>query len=1132
MSAQKLSGREKVTLLLWVLAGIIGVWFAHRYFFRAFPEASVNFKVTRNQALQRATSFLSGLGENVSGYRNAVEFDVDDHAKVYLERELGLSRANQMMSTELNIWYWDVRFFKPQQEEEFHVLVSPGGEIVGYRHVVPEAQPGGSLDRQSAESAARGFLSQKLGIDLAQWDFLSEEVNSTQRPNRLDWSFTWEKRGFRAKDAPYRLRVAVLGSNPGGAEQFLKVPEAWTRDYEKLRSGNNTLETFFIVPYILLLAVALWYAMVLTRRGQTQWAAAIKVGIVAAVLLFLQNLNNWPLWGGSYDTKDPYGSFLILRIAYALLIAIVSAFTISLVLPAAEPLYRGSQPDRLQLRYLLTARGMRSKEFFSALVVGLSMAAAHIGFIVAFYIVAGHYGAWAPQDLNYSDAVNTYFPWIAGVAIGLFAAANEEFTFRLFAVPFFHKYTKSRWVAVIVPAFLWSFLHSNYPQEPAYIRGLEVGIIGIVAGLVMLRWGILATLTWHYTVDASLVGLLLVRSDVLYFRISGIVVGAAAVVPLVIAGVLYLTRGGFAEEESILNRAAPKPDLDLRAAAEPAESTAAPRRYEPLTIGMMGFLAVALLAGGLLAWKLKTPHVGDYLKVQVDARGAKARADGVLRALGVNPTNYYHATNLVDVTNSTANEFLRRRIGIRALDEIYATKIPGVLWSVRYFKSLDPEEYSVVLKPDGTLHSVHHTLAEAAAGASLTKEEAVALAEKYLQEQKHVNLQEWTLVESKSEKKPHRTDHKLTWQSKVPLDSANSANDHAYARMELDVLGSEVADYRTYIKIPEEWQRKQEEWTLARTLYLVACILFLATLGVLVLIFFFRKFRSEEARSIPWRGLARLSLWGLAGYILVFALGDRIAVILQQYPTATPLKALIATLVIGGVLGAAFNFGAVAFLLGVAWFYCRRAFGEERIPSLRGMPRAYYRDAAWIGVAGAAAWIGLNRLLDFAGAHWPTLHRATAIGFGADFAAFLPLASIAGATVLRGLMFAGFVALAAGFISAEVKPRWLRILIFLLASFTLVGMNWGSPQDFLKRFLVQAILLGFLVFAGLRIVRFNLLGWFLAFSVAALASAIVELVSQPNRFYRVQGYGLILFLAVLLLGPLLVLSRGASQAKP
>src|SRR5262249_26520028 len=211
------------------------------------------------------------------------------------------------------------------------------------------------------------------------------------------------------------------------------------------------------------------------------WKAAIFVGLAAMALLFAQNLNDWPLWAAGYDTNQSWGSFLALKLALALLLAVLSAITITLVLPAAEPLYRASQPNRLLLGAALTMRGWRSKEFFSAAVVGISLAAVHIRYVVAFYVFAGHFGAWAPQDVKYQDSVNTLFPWISGAAIGLLASTNEEFTFRLFAIPFFQRLTGSRWIAVIVPAFMWSFLHSNYPQEPPYVRGIELRLAGVVS---------------------------------------------------------------------------------------------------------------------------------------------------------------------------------------------------------------------------------------------------------------------------------------------------------------------------------------------------------------------------------------------------------------------------------------------------------------------------------------------------------------------------------------------------------------------------------------------------------------------------------------------------------------------------
>src|SRR6266852_3937851 len=766
VTGDRLTGSDKRALLLWVLAGIIGIVFAQKYFFRAFPEASVNFQVSREEALARAQRFVTGLGENVSGYQSTIVFDVDDNAKVYLERQLGLQQANKLISSELNIWFWDVRFFKPQQEEEFRVRVSPAGQIVGYDHKIEESRAGASLDRAIAQSAAQNYLSAKLGLDLSGWDHLPEEANSNKRPNRLDWAFTWEKHGFRAKDAPYRLEVSLQGDRIGNCKEFLKVPEAWQRSYQQLRSSNVFYNQIAIIPYILLLGSALWVGITLTKHGQTSWGGAIKLGAVVAALFFLMELNQWQFMRASYDTHDSYSSFVLLRLGIALASALGTALMVTLVLPGGEPLYRSYQPDRMQLSKAFTLRGLRSKEFFSSAVVGLALAAAHIGFIVAFYMVGSRFGVWAPQDLNYSDAVNTSFPWIAGVAIGLMASTSEEFLFRLFAIPFLESVTRSRVLAVILPAFSWSFLHSAYPQEPGYIRGIEVGIIGIVAGIVMLRWGIVATLIWHYTVDASLVGMLLIRSNSLYFKISGMVVAAAAVAPLVFACISYLSRGGFEAEEDLLNRAESAPEADLT--SEPAAATCEVKAssYNALAPRMITFLAICLLAGGVLAWRLKPQSIGEYLKLSVNARKVRAQADQLMRQRGLDPNSYYHATVFVDIADPVVNEYLRQRIGIAGVNAIYAERVPAALWRVRYFRDSQPEEFGVILRPDGSLHSVRHTLAEETHGASLAKEEAVGRAQKFLRDEKKLDVKDWTLVESNSDKRPHRIDHSLTWQQR------------------------------------------------------------------------------------------------------------------------------------------------------------------------------------------------------------------------------------------------------------------------------------------------------------------------------------------------------------------------------
>lgn len=1125
MAGERLTSSDKRTLFLWVVFGILGALFSYKYFFRAFPEASVNFKVSREEALARAHNFVSSLGENVSGYRSAIVFNVDDNAKVYLERELGLQQANRLMSSELNIWFWDVRFFKPQQEEEFCVRVSPSGQIVGYEHKIEEARGGASPERAAAQSAAQSFLSAKLGLDLNTWEFLPEEANSKTLPNRVDWSFTWEKRGFRAKDAPYRLRVTLEGDKIGDSEEFLQVPEAWQRSYKRLRSGNDTLALVFIVPYLLLLGIAVWLAIQLTKSGKTTWGAAIKLGALAATLLFLQSLNDWPLWGAGYDTKDAYSTFIVLQIGRALLLALATAITIILVLPAAEPLYRSFQPGQLRLYQVFTRRGLRSKEFFSASVVGLCLAAAHIGFLVAFYLVATRLGAWAPEEVNYSDSVNTLFPWISGVAIGLLASMNEEFTFRLFAIPFFMRVTRSRWIAVIVPAFLWSFLHSNYPQEPAYIRGIEIGIIGIVAGIVMLRWGIIATLIWHYTVDASLVGLLLIRSNSLYFKISGIVVAAAALAPLLFACVSYLTRGAFETDEDLLNRAEPAPEIDF--ASEPMAIASEVRTigYDALAPRMILFLAVCLFAGGVLAWRLKPASIGEYLKLSVNARTARARADQILSQRGLDPNSYTHATVFADIADPLVNEYLRQRIGITGVNAIYSGPVPAALWRVRYFRDSQPEEFAMILRPDGALHSVRHTLAEETPGVSLTKEEASARAEKFLREEKKLELKNWTLVEANSDKRPHRIDHTLTWQQDEPLDpmpaSTSSTPDHAHARIDVQVLGDEVTNYRTYIKIPDDWRRKQEELPLYRTLLTYAFpFLFFAALGLTPLIAFLKNLKSEAARLIPWKRIGFISLWGLCGFLVVFLLGNRIGTFLNAYTTAVPLKLTLGILVIAALLGALFNLGRIALPFGLAWYFAARAFGQERLPDGARMPGEYYRDAFLIGLGGVAGLLGLERLLAAASTYWPTVHRSLPASFGQDFDATLPAASIVGGTLIEGLFMTGIVVALASFIAAQVRQPWLRILILLSGALALVGGGWGSPADFAKQFLARLILLAVLAFGVQRVMRFNLLGCFLIVAGTSLLAGAAELLAQPDSFYRANGYAILLAVAVLFVWPL------------
>ena len=85
----------------------------------------------------------------------------------------------------------------------------------------------------------------------------------------------------------------------------------------------------------------------------------------------------------------------------------------------------------------------------------------------------------------------------------------------------------------------------------------------------MLRWGILPTLVWHYSVDAMYSAMLLLRSHSLYFKLSGAASAGIIVLPVLVALVAYWRRGGFEPETGLLNA------RRYAAAAEPPPSAGA-----------------------------------------------------------------------------------------------------------------------------------------------------------------------------------------------------------------------------------------------------------------------------------------------------------------------------------------------------------------------------------------------------------------------------------------------------------------------------------------------------------------------------------------------------------------------------
>ncbi len=574
-----LTSADRRVIATAILVAGISLAIGIKYFSHVFPEAAIEFRVNRDDSTPIATSYLAQRGLSLNGYRHAAVFDYDDDAKVYLERTQGLARMNTLTRGPIHMWHWSHRWFKPQQKEEFRVEVTPSGEVVGFSHELLESAPGANLDSPAARALAEKFLVEVMNRNLADLEFV-DSVNE-KRPARTDYSFTWKQKDVNLGDGSLRIEVGIDGNQVVEYREFVKIPDEWSRDYKKLRARNENANIVDEVLWILLSISGLALLVQRLRQRDVPMRLSLGFGLTAALLFFLGQLNEFSQAQFGYNTTDSYSSFASGFIVEKLLAALGIGAFIFLLLASTEPLYREAYPQFVSLRRYFSWQGLRSRQFFIANVVGIALTFFFFAYQSVFYLVANRLGAWAPAEVPFSDLLNTRFPWVMVLFIGFFPAVSEEIQFRAFAIPFLRKYLKVGPFAIVLAAFIWGFLHSAYPNQPFFIRGLlKLGFGGIIVGIIMLRFGIMATLIWHYSVDALYTAFLLLRSPNHYLMISGGIAAGIMLVPLMASLAAYLQTGTFSAEDNLLNAAECKPEPKLELVAAPPETSLA---YQPLS---------------------------------------------------------------------------------------------------------------------------------------------------------------------------------------------------------------------------------------------------------------------------------------------------------------------------------------------------------------------------------------------------------------------------------------------------------------------------------------------------------------------------------------------------------------------
>jgi len=1092
-----------------------------RYFDAAFPQSAIEFRFDRNSSAPIAERLLRAQHLDITGMKHAARFDSDDTARIFLERSLGLEKANAVLSRDVRASAWHHRWFKPLVEEELSVDVAPTGEIVGFTHHIPEDRAAPAASPEPPVAFLRSIAVKVEGLTLI-------DQSERRLPKRVQRIFTWESASIRPAGAQYRHTVTVDGNLITSYSQRLKVPDAWIRSYRELRSKNAAAGAVDTILLVVTMIGAVVVFIIRLRRGDLPLRFLLGVGIAAIVLTLGVSLNSMPAQLAYYDTTTSYPAFLGNLAFQAVVSSLGTAIFLVVVCGAGEVLYRERLPRELAIPRIWTRRSLTSRKVFLSLIVGYSLVPLFIAYQVLFYLIAHRFGAWAPAEVPYDETLNSALPWMAVLFAGFFPALSEEFLSRAFSIPFFQKIVRWRFAAIVIAAFIWGFGHATYPNQPFWIRGVEVGIAGIVAGLVMERFGLLPLLIWHYTIDAVYSATLLFGSGNTYYVVSAAASSLLFAIPLVLSVVLYLRNRGFVPDDELTNAAMPPSE-----AAPPAEAApvATPFPEAPPVSRARIALCLAAVAAACVAVAVRPASPQDAADYRISGDQAKEIAKAHLRVVlpgAANRFAYVIATPVEgfrswnpdsgredggapsDFDETAATWMVRHGLSTGKLLDVFRHRIEAGTWMVRFFTPMQKEEVFIEVDPRSSrVAGFHRYQDEGKAGPALTQEQAATLARAEFPRY-GLSPAAFDVKEALTFQQPRRRDWLFHFEERVPILSS------AHRRVTVRVAGNEVTQFNKTIKVPDSVYREASTQTLLNLILFalkiagIVALLALVITGLVVV---------TRAHGLPWRRALRWTL--VLAIIPVAGFAARLESMLFGYSTTVAWETFRIGLITSFIRDVGLQVGLLFLAL---------AGLEATVPYALSLPRkegrARFGRGAAIATLTALSLLAAGQVaLKYFALAFPS---SATVSFSApeDVATPLP-ALINGTQALFGaIVLSGAVALYAATLRKHAA------LVTTLALFCMLLDPSSTPAE-MPLMLVRAAIVAAAVWLIARyVLDGNPLAWPLAVFTGALLGSAATLLQNQRTDLIANGWTLILFALVVLVWILTSTSGGPPETSP
>ena len=1094
--------KKSLQIAAWLISMALALGVAARYWNQAFPTAAVPFPLTRGEVMARMENFVGSMGAPVAGYRSAISFGESTETKNFIERQYGPGRLAEAARTGVDIiWYWTGRWFKPGQHEEYRAWADPAGDIVGYSHVIEEERALPALSQAQARLLAEVFLRAHISQHpMAALRYV--EASTELKPHRTDYTFIWEQDGLRMGDAPYQLDVMVQGNEIGSYGEYLKVPEWWTVQYQRQRAVNDLcyrVAAFAGFGIVLGLMIMLLLGI---RNHQVRWGDAAPWGWLAVIGVVgaATRINSIPDIVFGYPTTEQWRPFVAGQIFAGARSVLGEVLLFWVLLLVADCIYRERLPGKSSFRRALGPLALRDGQTVRAMGVGIAFAFFSLAYVCLFYSMGQRLGVWCPVEVDFSKTMSGPMPWVEAMQTGLRAAFTEEMIFRVGGLLLLWRIFRVRWLAVLLSAATWGFLHSNYPQMPGYTRGIELTIVGVVWGTLMLRYGVVATLTAHYLYDCWL-GSLITFQSASWENKAGAIAVSAWPVALFLWGVSR-KRVGLEPEAA---HAPVRPDVPRPPPRE--------WKHVPLRLGGRGIALIVLgcLAAQAAVLFLPRPQhkFAELGKLDLSRKAIIEKADAALRAHGYSPKGYERVTGLY--AQGVPSVYLLEHGNLDRVADLYNTNFSDLYWWVRYFRFLQPEEFAVKLDQHGRFLTLGHTVLREAPGAALDEPEALARAREALARDGRLALSRQQLVREGPTQQEHRRDWIFAFDQK-DFDWGD-----AKLRTYIWLVGDEALNLTRQVKVPDAWilEHEKKGWKqlISAEFKHWTGLAEVAILGALLIL-------AIRKHLTPWRKAFLYALFPLG--IKAVDLLNGAQQFYARYDTTTPRAHYLITelgtraqLLLVTYLTGVFVIAVALGLLHWAW-----GWTPDQVvawPADRRERGLFWRDTLLVVFASMGLfWLLALVDVEVLGHFWPaevaTIHYWSIEEWAPWIGAVTEALQKAYDEMIRLAIYASVLRLIWG-----RQPRLAWALLFVLPLLTLGtpetlgGFLWGLASAE-----ATILLTAWLV---LKVWRFNVPAVFLTYTLSWLWASVTLFLRKGGPVYRWQAAPLVgLVLAALAVG--------------